>query len=75
MNRPHLVKFPGATLLLLMCAATVSAQTQQPNFVVVFVDDMGYGDIEPLGSTINRTPHLNRMAAQILTPNRRQERK
>ena len=33
-----------------------------PNFVVVFIDDMGYGDIEPFGSTINRTPHLSQMA-------------
>ena len=25
---------------------------------------MGYGDIEPFGSTVNKTPHLNRMAAE-----------
>ncbi len=35
-----------------------------PNFVVVFIDDMGYGDIGPFGSTINDTPHLDRMAAE-----------
>ena len=35
-----------------------------PNFVVIFVDDMGYGDIEPFGSTVNDTPHLNRMASE-----------
>ena len=33
-----------------------------PNFVIIFIDDMGYGDIGPFGSTINKTPHLNRMA-------------
>jgi len=37
---------------------------KKPNFVVIFIDDMGYGDIEPFGSTINKTPHLNRMAAE-----------
>lgn len=34
------------------------------NFVVIFVDDLGYADIEPFGSLVNRTPHLNRMAAE-----------
>ena len=37
---------------------------QKPNFVVIFIDDMGYGDIGPFGSTLNRTPHLDRMAAE-----------
>ena len=36
----------------------------QPNFVIIFIDDMGYGDIQPFGSTANDTPHLNRMAAE-----------
>ena len=36
----------------------------KPNFVVIFIDDMGYGDIEPFGSKLNKTPHLNRMAAE-----------
>lgn len=35
-----------------------------PNFIVVFVDNLGYGDIEPFGSTLHRTPNLNRMAAE-----------
>jgi len=35
-----------------------------PNFVIIFIDDMGYGDIEPFGSTTNSTPHLNRMAKE-----------
>ena len=35
-----------------------------PNFVVILIDDMGYGDIEPFGSKLNRTPNLNRMAAE-----------
>jgi len=37
---------------------------QPPNFVVVFCDNLGYGDIEPFGSKVNRTPHLNRMAQE-----------
>jgi len=32
--------------------------------VVILVDDMGYGDIGPFGSKLNRTPNLDRMAAE-----------
>lgn len=35
-----------------------------PNFIIIFCDNLGYGDIEPFGSTLHRTPHLNRMAAE-----------
>lgn len=37
---------------------------QPPNFIVVFCDNLGYGDIQPFGSTVHRTPHLNRMAQE-----------
>jgi arylsulfatase A-like enzyme len=35
-----------------------------PNFIVVFIDDMGYGDIGPFGATKHRTPVLDRMAKE-----------
>lgn len=41
-----------------------AATDRPPNFVVIFCDNLGYGDIEPFGSTVHRTPHLNRMAAE-----------
>jgi len=50
----------GATALL---AGSLKAK-RKPNFVVIFIDDMGYGDIEPFGSKLNKTPQLNRMAAE-----------
>ena len=40
---------------------------EQPNIVLVFIDDMGYGDIGPFGSEINQTPSLDRMARSFLT--------
>ena len=46
-------------------AAEAKAEAKtRPNFVVIFIDDMGYGDIGPFGSTVNETPHLDRMAAE-----------
>jgi len=35
-----------------------------PNVIVIYCDNLGYGDIEPFGSTVNRTPQLNRMARE-----------
>ena len=43
----------------------VSAEeTRQTNFIVIFCDNLGYGDVEPFGSKVHRTPHLNRMAKE-----------
>jgi arylsulfatase A len=42
------------------------AEPAQPNLVLIFIDDMGYGDIGPFGSKLNRTPNLDQMAAEGL---------
>jgi arylsulfatase A len=52
------------TLILLQPLAARAAVSDKPNFIVVFCDNLGYGDIEPFGSTVNRTPNLNRMAEE-----------
>ena len=53
-------------ILLCLCSCTTppaeQAAERPPNFVLIFIDDMGYGDIGPFGSTVHRTPHLDRMA-------------
>ena len=41
-----------------------SAQAAKPNFIVVFCDDLGYGDIGPFGSTKHATPVLDQMAKE-----------
>ena len=51
-------------LLAIVLASVPVSSAAPPNFVVIFIDDMGYGDIEPFGSKLNKTPHLNRMAAE-----------
>lgn len=35
-----------------------------PNVVIIFCDDLGYGDIEPFGAKQIKTPHLARMAIE-----------
>ena len=34
-----------------------------PNFIVILCDNLGYGDVGCFGSRKNRTPHLDKMAA------------
>ena len=53
----------AAMLLLTTLAATMLA-ADRPNFVLIFVDDLGYADIGPFGSKLHRTPNLDRMAAE-----------
>lgn len=48
----------------LLAAALTAAAAQPPNFVLIVCDNLGYGDIEPFGSELQRTPHLKRMARE-----------
>jgi arylsulfatase A len=53
--------------LFMFVAILVSAAlraAEKPNFVIITVDDLGYADIGPFGSKLNRTPHLDRMAKE-----------
>jgi len=36
----------------------------KPNFIIINIDDLGFGDIGPFGSAKNRTPHLDRLARE-----------
>jgi len=42
----------------------MSARARTPNFVLINCDDLGYGDLGCYGSRVNRTPALDRMAAE-----------
>ncbi|MDF1853001.1 MAG: sulfatase [Verrucomicrobiales bacterium] len=53
-----------ASLLTPLVTLPGMAKDPRPNFVVIFIDDMGYGDIGPFGSEVNQTPHLDRMAEE-----------
>lgn len=41
-----------------------SSDADQPNFVVIFCDDLGYGDLRSFGNPTIKTPHLDRMAQE-----------
>lgn len=49
----------------LMChGISLNAATEIRNFIVIFADDLGYGDLGCFGHPSIRTPHLDRMAAE-----------
>ncbi|MCP4173815.1 MAG: sulfatase-like hydrolase/transferase [Fuerstiella sp.] len=54
-----------ATLAVIICmiGSLRAVEQRQPNIIFILADDLGYGDIGCYGSAINRTPHLDRLAA------------
>ena len=40
------------------------AADAKPNFIIVFTDDQGYGDLGSFGSKTIKTPHLDRLAEE-----------
>jgi len=52
-------------LALAFCLAITSSPARaRPNVVIIFIDDMGYGDVGFNGATVPKTPNLDQMAAE-----------
>ena len=54
----------GMMCVPVVLAAAENLPTTKPNIVLILIDDMGYGDIAPFGSTQSKTPALDRMASE-----------
>lgn len=50
-------------LASLFCGV-VGAETSPPNFVIIYADDLGYGDVSMHGSSEVSTPHIDRIAEE-----------
>jgi arylsulfatase A len=59
------MKLLSLALLGLWLGARADAATP-PNVIIIFADDLGYGDLACYGHPSIRTPHLDRMAAEGL---------
>jgi len=60
-------KLTNALLLFIgiICLNSCNSELDtQPNFIIIYCDDLGYGDIGPYGNTIHRTPNLDQMAEE-----------
>ena len=56
--------YPMKAILGFFCCAAVGFAADQPNFVVIMADDLGYADISCFGGTKYETPHLDRLASE-----------
>ena len=71
MNRRTFLQSTGLALVSLSglscqssSAANSSGSKRKPNFVMIYADDLGYGDLGCYGHPTIRTPNLDRMAAE-----------
>jgi len=55
-----------AAIGFLLLAGGVLAAAERPNIVLIYVDDLGYGDVGCYGATRVKTPHIDRLAKEGL---------
>jgi arylsulfatase A len=51
-------------LLVLLVTSLVTRAADKPNFIIIFTDDQGYGDLGCFGSTKIKTPNIDRLAKE-----------
>lgn len=51
-------------ILLFVSLSSPAAAATRPNIVILFADDLGYGDLSCFGSTTIRTPRLDQLARE-----------
>jgi len=68
MKQREFIALAGLTMSLLILGGPLSAapalRPKKPNFVIIYADDLGYGDLACFGHPTIRTPHLDRMGAE-----------
>lgn len=57
------MKFALCLLSSLLCAAAFAAAAAKPNIIVIYADDVGYGDLSCYGAEAIDTPSLDKLAA------------
>src|SRR5688572_30649619 len=60
-----LSRFLTIAAVVTLAAAHASAQAR-PNVVLIYADDLGYGDVSAYGAGKLKTPHIDRLAREGL---------
>ncbi len=70
MNRGRCFLIGFATIMLFIWGISdlfaQKARTGPPNFVIILLDDIGYGDLGCYGNKKHQTPHIDKLAAEGL---------
>ena len=61
-TRREFIKTSSAALAVGLGGIGMAAETRKPNLIVIYCDDLGYGDLSCFGSKEIRTPHLDALA-------------
>jgi arylsulfatase A-like enzyme len=51
-------------LLIFALKCLSASAAKKPNFIIIFTDDQGYGDLGCFGSTKIKTPNIDRLAKE-----------
>lgn len=65
MTRPAL-RLAGLAALALAALPSRATAADRPNIVMIYADDLGYGDVGCNGARLVKTPNIDRLAAQGL---------
>jgi arylsulfatase A-like enzyme len=52
--------------ILLLAGPGIANASERPNVVLIYVDDLGYGDVGCYGASAVKTPHIDRLAKEGL---------
>ena len=61
---PHKTAFVSVILLAFLSTLTAAAARDQPNVVLIYIDDLGFGDLGCYGCADIPTPNIDRLAAE-----------
>jgi arylsulfatase A len=56
--------FHTLLMLTMLLPLQVMAQSEKPNFIIIFTDDQGYGDLGCYGNPTIKTPNIDQMAIE-----------
>jgi arylsulfatase A-like enzyme len=63
-KRPDTLLTLTVAIIAVVCFASPARAADRPNIVVIYADDLGYGDLSCYGATHVKTPHIDRLARE-----------